>query len=68
MAFSAFAFLLASLRKHCLALAMATTLDLLGRGETGLGVGREGRAKEDEGTRVGVSKISISDDGMVVVG
>jgi len=47
---------------------MATTLDLLGRGETGLGVGREGRAKEDEGTRVGVSKISISDDGMVVVG
>ena len=26
------------------------------------------RTKEDEGTRVGVSKISISDDGMVVVG
>jgi len=41
MAFFALALLLASIREHCLALVMATTLCLLGGGEAGLGVGCE---------------------------
>jgi len=63
MAFSAFAFLLVFAKQCFLALAMAVALALLGEGEVDLGVCWEGKAKEGEGKRVGVSKISTSDVG-----
>lgn len=68
MAFSPFDFLSAYAKECCLALAMVATTVLLIRGEVDLGNGWEGRAKEGDGTWVGVSKISTSDDDVVGLG
>lgn len=67
-AFSTLAFFLAYVREQCLALAMVATSAFLGRGEAGLGVGWEGRAKDGEGKGVEVPRTSNLNDGEAGLG